>query len=143
MKDKAKLLIMLAVSGVATGLSVAFSKQLGFLIWFSMIPLFFALKLLTDRENLKLRHAYLYGLFYFECFGAVCFHFFIFLYPPYFFNLLLSNTCRTKNAFYFNKFIIFVYISLTTCACFNWTIYINVSVIIYIPCATFKSTFSS
>ena len=81
MKDKAKLLIMLAVSGVATGLSVAFSKQLGFLIWFSMIPLFFALKLLTDRENLKLRHAYLYGLFYFECFGAVCFHFFIFLYP--------------------------------------------------------------
>lgn len=81
MKDKAKLLIWLAVSGVATGLSVAFSRQLGFLIWVSMIPLFFALKLLTGRENLKLRHAYLYGLFYFECFGAVCFHFFIFLYP--------------------------------------------------------------
>ncbi len=81
MKDKAKLLILLAVSGVATGLSVAFARQLGFLIWVSMIPLFFALKLLTEREDLKLRHAYLYGLFYFECFGAVCFHFFFFLYP--------------------------------------------------------------
>lgn len=81
MKNKAKLFILLAVSGVISGLAVAFSKHLGFLIWVSMIPLFFALKHLGEREGLKLRHAYFYGLFYFECFYAVCFHFFFYMYP--------------------------------------------------------------
>ena len=92
MNDKAKLFILLAVSGVASGLAVAFSRQLGFLIWVSLIPLFFALKILSDRKDLKPRHAYLYGLFYFECFYAVCFHFFIFLYPLDFTGLSNFNS---------------------------------------------------
>lgn len=81
MKEKTKILILLATGGIISGLSVAFSKYVGFLIWISLIPLFFALRILGDRENLKMKHAYLYGLFYFECFYAVCFHFFFSMYP--------------------------------------------------------------
>lgn len=72
---------MLFASAVLTGLSVAFSKYVGFIEWFSMIPLVLALlRIAADRKR-KLRHAYLYGLFYFECFYAVCFHWFTYLYP--------------------------------------------------------------
>ena len=81
MKNKAKLFYLLALSGVVSGLAVAFSKYLGFLIWISLIPLFSTLKKLSANGSLKLRHAYLYGLFYFECFYAVCFHFFFYMYP--------------------------------------------------------------
>ena len=81
MNERAKIFISLAISGITSGLAVAFSKYLGFIICVSLIPLLFALKLLTDRENLKLKHAYFYGLFYFECFYAVCFHFFFYMYP--------------------------------------------------------------
>ena len=81
MKEKTKILIPLALSGLISGFAVAFSKYVGFLIWVSMIPLFFGLKRLTDRENLKLRHVYGYGIVYFECFYAVCFHFFLYMYP--------------------------------------------------------------
>jgi len=81
MKEKTKIFILLAVGGIVSGLAVAFSKYLGFLIWVSLIPTFRALRLLTSKKELKLRHAYLYGIFYFECFYAVCFHFFFYLYP--------------------------------------------------------------
>lgn len=81
MKERYKILILLSLGGIASGLAVAFSKYLGFLIWISLIPMLLALKLLTERKDLKLRHAYLYGLFYFECFYAVCFHFFLYMYP--------------------------------------------------------------
>ena len=46
-----------------------------------MIPLVLALLLISKDRKRKLRHAYLYGLFYFECFYSVCFHWFIYLYP--------------------------------------------------------------
>ena len=64
-----------------TGLSVAFSKYIGFLEWFSMVPFVLAMLLISKDRKRKLRHAYLYGLFYFECFYSVCFHWFIYLYP--------------------------------------------------------------
>lgn len=81
MKEKNKIFIFLALGALLSGLAVAFSKYFGFLIWVSLIPMLLALGILTKRENLKLRHAYFYGLFYFECFYAVCFHFFFYLYP--------------------------------------------------------------
>ena len=81
MKEKNKVLILLAVSSFITGLSVTFSKYFGFMEWFSLIGLFFALEILRNRENLKYKHAYLYGLFYFECFYVVTFHWFLNLYP--------------------------------------------------------------
>ncbi len=81
MKERNKLFILLSVSSVFSGLAVAFSKQLGFMIWATLIPLILALGILAKRKDLKLRHAYFYGLFYFEYFYAVCFHFFFYLYP--------------------------------------------------------------
>ena len=81
MNERKKIFLLLLTSGILTGISVAFSKYLGFLEWISLIPLALALNKLRCLENLKLRHAYLYGLFYFECFYAVCFHWFIYLYP--------------------------------------------------------------
>lgn len=81
MNERTKIFIFLTLGAILSGLAVAFSKYFGFLIWVSLIPLIMALGMLAKREKLKLRHAYLYGLFYFECFYAVCFHFFFYLYP--------------------------------------------------------------
>ena len=81
MQSKYKTLSLLAVGAVLTGGSVAFSEYIGFIEWFSMIPLCIALRMLTSEESLKLRRAYAYGLFYFELFYAVSFHWFIDLYP--------------------------------------------------------------
>ena len=81
MKERTKIFILLALSGIISGIAVAFSKYFGFLVWISLIPMISALAILSKRERLKLRHAYFYGVFYFECFYAVCFHFFWFLHP--------------------------------------------------------------
>ena len=81
MKERTKIFTLLASGGILSGLAVSFSKYVGFASLFSMIPLFLALRILTERKELKLRHAYLFGLFYFECFYAVCFHFFFYMYP--------------------------------------------------------------
>lgn len=81
MNKKATIFLLLTVGAIFTGLSVTFSKQLGFLEWISLAPVVIALKMLCDTEGLKLRRVYLFGLFYFELFYAVCFHWFISLYP--------------------------------------------------------------
>ncbi len=81
MNKKTKIFLLLTVGAIFTGLSVTFSKQLGFLEWISLAPVVIALKMLCDTEGLKLRRVYLFGLFYFELFYAVCFHWFISLYP--------------------------------------------------------------
>ncbi len=81
MNKRVKIFLLLAVSAVFTGLSVTFSKYFGTLEWISLVPMVIALKFLCDTEKLKFRRAYLFGLFYFEIFYAVCFHWFISLYP--------------------------------------------------------------
>ena len=81
MKNKSKIFLLLAAGAILTGLTVSFPKIFGIFEWVSLIPLFAALKLLTKRDGLKLGHAYLYGLFYFELFYMVCFHFFLYMYP--------------------------------------------------------------
>ena len=81
MNRKTKILLLLASSGIVTGLSVTFSKYFGPLEWVSLIPALIALGMMCGTEGLKLRHAYLYGLFYFEIFYSVCFHWFTALYP--------------------------------------------------------------
>lgn len=81
MKEKKKILLLLVSGALALGASVTFSRYLGFIEWVAAIPLCIALYLLSKRENLKLRHAYAYGLLYFECYYCVCFHWFTYLYP--------------------------------------------------------------
>ena len=81
MNRKIKILLLLAASATVTGLSVTFSKYFGFLEWVSLAPAVIALKMLCDTRRHKLRHVYLYGLFFFEIFYAVCFHWFVSLYP--------------------------------------------------------------
>ena len=76
MSRKLKILLLLASGGIVTGLSVTFSKYFGPLEWVSLIPVVIALHTICESDGLKLRHAYLYGLFYFEIFYAVCFHWF-------------------------------------------------------------------
>ena len=87
MSRKLKIFLLLASGGIVTGLSVTFSKYFGPLEWVSLIPVIIALHTICAGERLKLRHAYLYGLFYFEIFYAVCFHWFASLYPPDFTGL--------------------------------------------------------
>ena len=81
MSRKLKILLLLASGGLVTGISVTFSKYFGPLEWVSLIPVVIAMRMLCEYEGLKLRHAYLYGLFYFEIFYSVCFHWFTALYP--------------------------------------------------------------
>ena len=78
---KRKILICLASSALLTGASVTFFEYFGFAVWLGLVPLFFALKGICKSTERKYRHAYAYGLFYFECFYSVCFHWFIDLYP--------------------------------------------------------------
>ena len=82
MKMKKKsILFCLLTSALISGAAVTFFEYLGSLIWVGMIPLFAALSELCKKDGLKLRHAYAYGLFYFELFYSVCFHWFTELYP--------------------------------------------------------------
>ena len=81
MNKRTKIFLFLTVSAVITGISVTFSEYLGFLEWISLIPLIIALRLISEGKKTKFRHAYLFGLYYFEIFYAVCFHWFISLYP--------------------------------------------------------------
>ena len=78
---KRNILICLASSAILTGASVTFFECFGFAVWLGLVPLFFALKWICETPGRKYRHAYAYGLFYFECFYAVCFHWFTELYP--------------------------------------------------------------
>lgn len=81
MSRKLKIFLLLISGGIITGLSVTFSKYFGPLEWVSLIPVVIAVRMLCDGEGTKLRHAYLFGLFYFEIFYATCFHWFTSLYP--------------------------------------------------------------
>ena len=78
---KISILFCLLTSALISGAAITFFEYLGSLIWVGMIPLFAALSELCKKDGLKLRHAYAYGLFYFELFYSVCFHWFTELYP--------------------------------------------------------------
>ncbi len=81
MKRKYELFIMLSASALLTGAAVAFPDIFGIFEWASMVPLITALMRLAEDGSVKLRRTYLWGLFYFELFYMVCFHFFLYLYP--------------------------------------------------------------
>ncbi len=73
-------LIMLALGGMLTALTLVFS-QIGLLEWITLIPAAMAILGLMSDEELKLRHAYGYGLWFFMSYYCVIYHWFIELYP--------------------------------------------------------------
>ena len=81
MSEKAKIFLLLTGSALMTGLSVTFSKYFGIFEWISLAPMIIALNMICRAEKIKPGRVYLFGLFYFEILYAVCFHWFISLYP--------------------------------------------------------------
>ncbi len=75
-----KRFLLLGISGLLTGLTVAFPK-IGLLQWFTLIPAaLFLLECGADKK-IKLSAMYGYGLFFFMSFYLVVFHWFVNLYP--------------------------------------------------------------
>ena len=75
------LRIYIFISGIALGVSVAFS-QVGFLAYFAMIPLALAIyKKIRDGAYKKKKSAYFDGFIFFIGYYLVCFHFLIYFYP--------------------------------------------------------------
>lgn len=77
---KYKIFLLLALSGILTGLTLIF-PQVGFFEWVTLIPMALAVYELADGERLKLGFIYLYGLFFFGVFYVMTFHWFVNLYP--------------------------------------------------------------
>lgn len=72
--------LILALSGILTGLTVAF-PQIGFLSWLTIVPAgIILIKRASSRET-KLRSAYFDGLVFFYFYYLVCYHFFLSMYP--------------------------------------------------------------
>ena len=72
--------LLLAVSGVLTGLMLVF-PQVGFFEWITLVPVGIFLLLEADEPHTRMRGTYGYGFFFFMCYYVVVFHWFINLYP--------------------------------------------------------------
>lgn len=77
---KWKRFLLLAVSGVLTGLTLVFPR-VGFLEWLTLVPMALFLLLEADSDGRRCRSMYGYGFFFFMCFYVVVFHWFVNLYP--------------------------------------------------------------
>ena len=75
-----KRFLLLALSGILTGLTLVFPK-IGFLEWLTLVPVGIFLILEADSDTRRLRGMYGYGFFFFLCFYVVVFHWFVNLYP--------------------------------------------------------------
>lgn len=84
-------LLVLILSGVLTGLTVAF-PVIGFLEWITIIPAAVILLCRASNKELKLRTLYLDGLVFFYGYYLVCWHFFISMYPLDFIDGVTKGT---------------------------------------------------
>ncbi len=75
-----KRFILLAAGGVLTGLTLVF-PALGFIEWLTLVPVGIFLLCASDDGSLRMRGMYGYGFFFFFCYYAVVFHWFVNLYP--------------------------------------------------------------
>ena len=94
MNKEAKLgirLLVLVLSGVLTGLTVAF-PVIGFLEWITIIPAAVILLRRASNKEIKLRTLYLDGLVFFYGYYLVCWHFFISMYPLDFIDGVTKGT---------------------------------------------------
>ena len=72
--------LLLAISGVLTALMLIFPK-LGFFEWITLIPVGIFLLTEADRPDARRLGVYGYGFFFFFCYYAVVYHWFVNLYP--------------------------------------------------------------
>ncbi|MBE6534767.1 MAG: apolipoprotein N-acyltransferase [Ruminococcaceae bacterium] len=72
--------LILIISGVLTGLTVAF-PAVGFFQWLTIIPAVLILLRRGSDKKVKLRSMYLDGLIFFYGYYLVCYHFFLSMYP--------------------------------------------------------------
>lgn len=75
-----KRISLLILSGILTGLTVAF-PQIGILGWLTLIPFAVFLLSVASDKKYKLISLYGYGFLFFMSFGVINFHWFINLYP--------------------------------------------------------------
>ena len=73
-------LLLLALSGALTGLTIAF-PELGFLEWLTIIPAAIILLKRGSDKKVNLGTLYIDGLVFFYGFYLVCYHFFLSMYP--------------------------------------------------------------
>ena len=77
-------MLLLAASGLMTGLTVAF-PQIGMLEWVAILPALWVLYGIVDAEaegsRMTLRRCYAYGLLFYGGFYLVTFHWFLAMYP--------------------------------------------------------------
>ncbi len=72
--------VMLALGGALTALTVA-CPSLGAFEWITLIPAAVAILGIVSDPDIKIRHAYGYGLFFFMSYYCVIYHWFVTLYP--------------------------------------------------------------
>ncbi len=70
---------LLAAGAVLTALTLVF-PNIGILEWITLVPAGVVILNMTD-SGIKLRRAYLWGLYFFMCYGLMLFHWFFELYP--------------------------------------------------------------
>ena len=75
-----KRFLLLAISGVLTGLTLVF-PQIGFLEWLTLVPAGIFILSQIDADEYRARGIYGYGLFFFLSFYVVVFHWFVNMYP--------------------------------------------------------------
>lgn len=78
--DRAGRLLLLALGGVLTGLTLIFNEA-GLFEWLTLVPAAYVLVDLARRQDTKLKSAYGYGFVFFMSFYLVIYHWFIYLYP--------------------------------------------------------------
>ena len=75
-----KRFLLLALSAILTGLTVVF-PQIGLLAWISLIPAGIVIFDVIASDGIRTRGVYGYGFFFFACYFAVIFHWFVDMYP--------------------------------------------------------------
>lgn len=80
LKKQIVRIILLAASGILTGLTVCF-PSLGLFEWFSLLPAALVIYSVAEDEKHKLRSAYLYGLIFFMSYFLVNWHWLYSMYP--------------------------------------------------------------
>lgn len=73
-------LLLLAISGLATGLTLIF-PQLGLFEWVTLIPMGVVLYHLGFESQIKIKQAYGYGFYFFMSLYLVVYHWFVYMYP--------------------------------------------------------------
>ena len=77
---KYKRILLLCLSGILTGITLAFPKT-GFFEWLTLVPMAIFLLECAPDGQIRLREMYGYGFLFFMSFGVVVFHWFVNLYP--------------------------------------------------------------